>query len=901
MTAPEDRPRPLLWLYGLVAVSLSSVGMAAGFTFFDGPVYRALRYGMTVQRCEALHRGSAGALGECLAEQVRLRGTAVFGGALLLLAGTLALTIVVPWRDLRRLRRFGRIEVPAAGERFAELCQRHGLSGRRAPRLWVAGPAVRHAFTTSLPAGRPTVVIPARLALDPGDRFDAVVTHELAHVLARDVTWISAVRGPAWLFVPVFALASVPMLARPTLSPLPVAALVGTALWAATVAVLAAALLRLREHEADRYAAGAGGQSALAALFARAPAPHPAQPWSRVRRLLARHPDPVARAGALRGGARAYEGGLVQALAVGFVAGAAMNTVVLLAVELVPRLYAWSGGALAALTGAAVLALLFPSLVRRGRARHADPQWWRSVAGAGGGVVLGTLLVPVVFRATRIPYPLVRPGSSGRAVLAVAVLGLTAAGVVALAASVAELAARSDRAVHGRLAVGASGLAAVAGLWPVGLTAAALDDTGNLRHILTYGLARYAWPALALGLLVVYALLSRRQVPRGRRPWLVALATATVAGVAAILVQPASSGLTDQLRAQQQRWWICAAAGVVVLVVVALSTPWPYGWSSGVLAATATTAAATAAHYGHGWLTGRPAEPDLFAADVAVAPVWLGCATVLLAALLVPLAARWRGFPAPVRIHRLTGAGTAVSVTTAVAVAVGVAGVPGGVAENSRQRQLAALSERYAPARRVLTPQQAERVAQSSVLVIPLTWKVADSGSPEPGIVSSGVSVSDPACEPLVRESFLAAGAAHLRATGIRTYTSDPGDGGLTYTDVTVTVRSYDAPVGEAILVAARDARRACPAFTLDESSTALKFQVRAAPPPPFGELSWRYDSTMSATVAGYAFTGTFAYAMLAVGYSVITVYMSAQQEPLDEELLRRILATTEHTLLRLG
>ncbi|MFF5217472.1 hypothetical protein [Micromonospora sp. NPDC000442] len=50
------------------------------------------------------------------------------------------------------------------------------------------------------------------------------------------------------------------------------------------------------------------------------------------------------------------------------------------------------------------------------------------------------------------------------------------------------------------------------------------------------------------------------------------------------------------------------------------------------------------------------------------------------------------------------------------------------------------------------------------------------------------MAVSVPECEPLVRERFLAVGESSLRATGKRTYTSEPTDGGFPYTDLTVTV-----------------------------------------------------------------------------------------------------------------
>lgn len=45
---------------------------------------------------------------------------------------------------------------------------------------------------------------------------------------------------------------------------------------------------------------------------------------------------------------------------------------------------------------------------------------------------------------------------------------------------------------------------------------------------------------------------------------------------------------------------------------------------------------------------------------------------------------------------------------------------------------------------------------------------------------------------------------------------------------------------------------------------------------------------------------GTNAYVMFSAGYTVVTVFMSAVQEPLDEELLRRVAAGVEETLVHL-
>ncbi|MEV4712648.1 M48 family metalloprotease [Micromonospora sp. NPDC049374] len=903
-TPDQHRPRPLWWLYALIALSLTSLGVAAGNLFFHGTLSLVLPYELTTGRCEALHRESLDAFRACAAEQVRVHGSVVGAAALVLLAGTLALAMVVPWWDLRRLGRLGRLDVPPAQQRFAELCRRQGLSGGRTPRLWVAGPAVRHAFTTALPGRRPTVVVPARLALDAGDRFDAVASHEIAHVLARDVSWVSTIRGPAWLAPPAFALAGVPFLNLVGVTPRLVAAQLGVALLAVVVTVLAAALLRLREYEADRYAASVGAEAALTASFARTVPAAQRRPFGWPRRMLARHPSPTDRMRALRRPVPGYEGGFAQAVAVGFVAVAVMYTLLVLVYFGDPRWYTWGNGIVPVVAGVAVLGLLFPSLLRRARLPHRG--WWRPVLGTGAGVAAAAVVMPVVFLSGPFRYPFVRPGDATRTALSVVLLALVAAGVVALAAHLAELAARRQRPVHACLAGSAAGLAAVAAIWTVGVVAMVLHDVDDLRYLLTYGLANQVWPALVYALLPVYALLSPRRLPGGRRSWLVALVAATLGGTAAILVTVQGAGLTDQLRAQQQRWWLSAAAGAVVLVVVTLTTSWPYGWARGVLAAAATTVAATATHYGYGWLTDRPTEPDMFIMDVAVGPLWLGYTVILLAALLIPLCAARRGpviFWSAMRSRTTpawlgaTAATTATAVlVAAVAVVVVNVGVPGGVATNAAQRRLAEFDRRYEVARRVLTAEQADRAAQSSVQVIPFGWGAPESGPAGQGIVSARVAVSVPECEPLVRERFLAVGESSLRATGKRTYTSEPTDGGFPYTDLTVTVYAYDAAVGEAVLTAARDARRACPSFTLDDS---LDVEVQAATAPRIGELSWRYDSTMTADLAG---DGTLAadnaYVMMAVGYAVVTVFVSAWQEPLDEQLLRLVLTTVEHHLL---
>jgi hypothetical protein len=811
------------------------------------------------------------------------------------------------------------------------------------------------------------VVVPARVALDPGAGFDAVVNHELAHVLARDVTWVSALRGPLWLFVPVAVAASVPLFNRTEFSFAQAELLVLVVFLVGVLTLLAAALLRLREHEADRYAARAGSGPELLALLDRATGaagPPPATRLGRLRALagrpLARHPGPADRVRALDRPGGAYEGGWAQAAAVGFAAITAMGTVVTLAGAFGSRWFAWGGAAVANAAGTGVLALLIPSLFRRAR-RRADPQWWRPVTGVAVGVALGAFVSPAGSANGQIAYPLVWPGSFGRAVVGVAVVAAFAAGAVALAAGAAALAAGAARPRTVRLAqVAVAGVAFLA-MWPAGPLAAFLSAPDELRSWLAYGMARNGWPVAAAVALLAYALpvawARRPGIDTGRRsPWLVAgvatvvagtvVAGTAVAGTAAILIEPAAAGLGAELRAQQQRWWVCVAAGVAVLAVIALATPRPYGWPRAVLAATGTTAAATAVHYGYARWAGRPGEPDSSAWDLVVAPVWLSVAVVLLAPLLVPMAGRL-GARAPVPASPVTGSPvtgspvtgsravasggvasgrvasgrvasgrvasgrvasgrvaviTAVSVTavlvSAAALAVVGVGVPGGTAMSARQAAIAAITARYDAMRHPLPAERAERVAKSAVLLVPPDWSPVDPGPVGEGLVAPTVPISEPSCEPLIRERFLAVGKPHLRSTGKSTYTSNSSDGDLKYTDLTVTVYSYGADVAERVLTAARDARRACSSFVLGDPPVSFDFVVRQATPPGIGELSWRYDSSMSAVVNGEPVTGRNAYAMVAVGYTVIVVHVLALREPLDEELLRRVLSNAEYVLL---
>jgi Zn-dependent protease with chaperone function len=190
-----------------------------------------------------------------------VEGLFVLGMIAAMLAMAVGLPRVMSWMDRQRLARVGGIpDIPGATARFEYLCDKARLTRRRRPRLLVGGMMVRVASTMDLPGGRPLVVIPARLAVACNDpsRFDPVIFHELAHVRARDVSLVTAVRGTVWVTIPAMALACVPgflavggtHVSRTVL----IEALIRTLVVAAVTLVVGAGVLRRNEIEADGQA-----------------------------------------------------------------------------------------------------------------------------------------------------------------------------------------------------------------------------------------------------------------------------------------------------------------------------------------------------------------------------------------------------------------------------------------------------------------------------------------------------------------------------------------------------------------------------------------------------------------------------------------------------------------------
>ncbi|GIG91730.1 M48 family metalloprotease [Plantactinospora endophytica] len=460
--------RGLRWLHLLVLLALAAVGVGAGDAVFV--VHDLGRWG-EVQACAALHDlppdggqiarllGRGDVYETCEAGFEANRYAARLGGAvaMLLLAG---LCVILGGLWLR-LRLGGRVRrQPPDGEatatitgRFEYWCGALGLTGRRRPGLVVApwGRIDGEAYTTSVPFGRPVVVVPVAHAYGREDVLDLVLLHELAHVRARDVSWASATWWAGWLAVPVLLLAMAPVLVEPAavtgsyVRSLPIAVALAVA-----ALVLRAAVLRRREHAADRFAVARGdlGNALKAATGVDddTPTRPPARRWaprSGLRRLLATHPPKPERASAVNRSA-GWEGGFGVAAAIGLLAMFTFQTIERLLLGVADSLP--SAGSVDVEPAVLGAALVWAAAVLPIWARHPAPNrrnWWARVAGSTSGLVAGYLLPGYGEEAPLHGVFMVGfvPGVLGWAVLLLA-------GVSAIGAGLAEALAAVPRGVR---------------------------------------------------------------------------------------------------------------------------------------------------------------------------------------------------------------------------------------------------------------------------------------------------------------------------------------------------------------------------------------------------------------------------------------------------------------------
>lgn len=190
----------------------------------------------------------------CTAAVERRRAAYGAGGAAATLVGGGVVLLAVPV-VLERRRRLRPLppRLARAGRRADELAAEQGL--RRPPRLMLGGATQRDAFSYGVP-GAYRVALPPKVALRPDDAplFDSLLRHELAHVRHHDVALAWLARSVWYAFLPILLVPVVISLAREDLG-VTLDYAWRAALVLAVVRLVANAVLRAREHDADLAAA----------------------------------------------------------------------------------------------------------------------------------------------------------------------------------------------------------------------------------------------------------------------------------------------------------------------------------------------------------------------------------------------------------------------------------------------------------------------------------------------------------------------------------------------------------------------------------------------------------------------------------------------------------------------
>ncbi|MFI7578314.1 M48 family metalloprotease [Micromonospora sp. NPDC049497] len=936
-------PAPLAWLYLLVAALVTTLGVALGNLFFHAHRPLANEYALALTRCDRVFPGypftapernleTANGFIACISEPSRALGWTLLAGAALLLAGLAALLMLVPMVDALRLRRRRvALTVPGAEERFAALCTAAGLAGRQRPRLLVAGPPVRQAFTTALPGGRPLVVLPAAVALAHADsaRFDPVIRHELAHVQARDVAWVSTLRGLPWVVVPPVLAVAAGNIGTARVVVLP--PLIRALILVAAVALLAAALLRLREHAADRLVGADIGPGMLAAILARAPAPA-AGPLRRARRAaLGRHPSPAARVAALTGSRPPLDAGFTHAFATTAVTvgamGAAMAVTQSLDVTGDPK------GPAAAVGGLLLGLGLVPALHRRAAAARRSGSraaWWRPVAGATAGFVVGAILLPVA----ALPDAVAFPGGATDARSAVTYAAVTTVAGVALTVLcvfVARLLADTSASagVRGRVLRGATYLAVAltvtAVVWAVPVAAQALQQPRDQIHDwLVFSAPVGGWSMTSLAAPLACALLLRAAAGRGWwvGPALASAGAALAAGAVAVVhaARHRNPTLVELMALYQDQQWTAALAGWAILIALGMRRA-RHSEVIGIVAAWATTATVGTGLYLHSLLAGYPASMFRFRLLTLAPLVWLLYLTIVtLPALAAVSALRRTPAPGPLPSEpavepwsaRLAWPASTATVLAGILVllvngpAGGVLRAPGTAAAAAAAAGDVPPSAPASPApttragssapsgatdpRRPLTAAETETAARAVAPALPAYWQAAPAGT------DADNPVEPASCLPFARTQFLDPLKPTERADSVVRYQTRPGPAALASTSLTVGVTSYAEPIPPTVLAAAETARAACPRFRTP-GKLPISTEVTAGAAPALGEQGWRVDLRLAATSDDVQLTGTSAYVLIRVGHNLVSASMTAIMEPLDEELLRQALQRTAAAL----
>ena len=332
------------------------------------------------------------AASECYAGAQHLRAAYALGGAaLVILLGAAVLFLAPPIIEWRRRLQPVVAKLPATAGRVDELAHYAGL--RYPPTVMLGGAKQRDAFSYGWPR-RHKIALPPAVAVKWNHRnlFDPLALHELAHLRNRDVGFSWLTRGAMYAVVPLLTLPVIAGIISNDFS------LVRDYAWRAailmaTVWIIAIALLRSREHDADLRAATVMDEpDTMIALVSSVRAPAP----SRWRRLTAYHPTPAARADILTRPDRAAEVKFLDGLVPAYLAASAMPLIEGIATAVsTGRSFAShqtlvAPGICGVLLGCTVGLGLWRAVIVD-RAMGIRPTPWIAAAGVAAGLALGQL------------------------------------------------------------------------------------------------------------------------------------------------------------------------------------------------------------------------------------------------------------------------------------------------------------------------------------------------------------------------------------------------------------------------------------------------------------------------------------------------------------------------------
>ena len=856
---PASRSGALLGLYALVFLVLGCVGAFAGEIFFLGDRVLSAGHDRTIAQC--LHAPFMGsqlaipALDRCVSGTFRMEGLFVAAVAVAVPALAGLVSLIAPRVTQRRLARSCSSDIPEAAAMFEVLCHKAGLTGRRRPRLFVSAPGQQEAYTTGLPGRRPLIVISPKTAVAARDqgRFDPVVLHEMAHVRARDVSWVSSVRYITWITLPVVVLACIPQVFDLGGGQFSGTVVLQAAIFVTGSALVAAELLRRREIEADRQATQwLGSAEPLCRLLETArPGAHvqrgSAGEW--LSRPLARHPSPTARIAALRDSLRRQDGGFVYTLVAGVVAVMAMNTSYFLTWALDEVDGGWLPARVSAVVAALALGLsLTPALVRRAtRARRTDTSaaWWQPVAGTAAGILLGALIPPVV---TPGATASILAGMDLRRVLITLFLAGAGAGLATLTASVASLAA--ERGAHRWPTARTAWLAATvcgccaAALWPI----PAFTTGQTWLHWVTDVLPADQWHWLVIPYLATALLLTAKEWQRGRRARDAAMLVITpvcaaVVGATLFLARVhlgAITPYTTVVRVTEERWTACALTGWVVLVVLALAggvrglaRACLSAWLAVMLTSLALIALGAPAVYG----TYEPLSSAITTSSVLLFYLAVPTASLALLGDRLPAAVP-RTWPAPVGAS--AAAAIAVTLVISAAVASTFTPLPG-------PNPPPPPSPPGPSATQSLTQSQTKDVAAAAGPYLGPSWIPGTF----PASTPDHVTYQPTDCAALAHESYLNVLPRPLARAENR-YKAAPALSNHGLETLSVQVESFSSAVPASLLTAANHIFRACPQYTTQTSGSQVAGSNGSSPvtalaaskTSPRGVV-WRADISM--------------------------------------------------------